>query len=185
MSPVNIISQIKNFFYNTYSVPLKQFSDNNIQEIFRENYNGLLYYNFDSNTWNRNNYLGYEINNQILDTEYAIDAANAWKFYSHNSRLRPVAMAFMAVNLAKYRGDMRLHILPRFEPTGTAIVAAFLTRDAKSGRITPFDGFWVGVGSFDRQDVAACVAPIVFADRFARNAQWRNTIFDMFLTHGK
>lgn len=187
MPQLQILVKIKNFFSKSLNNKIcpEQLSDDKMQKMFKKDYKGLLFYDFDLMTWNRDSYLGYQIHNQMDDTEYLMDMAKMWQYYSPNSKTKPAAIVFMAVDAAHYRGDMRVHVLPDFSPNGTAVVATFVMRDLKNGRLKPVDYFWLGVGNFGRKDIAARGTAMVVAHNFIRSSQWRNVFFDTFSIHGK
>ena len=127
-----------------------------MQRLFGQNYNGLIYYNFDTGAWNTDRYRGYTINKQREHTELANEFKAVLERCPEFADYELVAMVVMAIRGRLYPGFSCSIHFPMYNAfaNGDAAVGTIVRRDRKTGRILPVPNNWLGVSEFDEEAVA-------------------------------
>lgn len=108
----------------------------------------MVWINLDTNKWNTDNYLGYKISDQNIDTKYAKVLRNMLRNNLHGQDV--VAFCIMAIGADKYTKMGGFIENPEFDANGTAVVANVATRDA-TGNIGPMSNKWIAVATYDNK----------------------------------
>lgn len=124
--------------------------------LFGQNYDGLVYYNYDTCQWNTNKYRGYTINNQETHTEQANEFKGVLERCPEFADYELVALAVMAIRGRLFPGFAHAMHCPTYNliANGDAAVGTIVRRDRKTGRILSVPNDWLGVLEFDEEMVA-------------------------------
>ena len=125
---------------------------------------GCLVYNCDTNSWNRDNFLGNDIEMSAIRMRRMRDVQNV---LNNNPELtenyQVVATFIMPIKQQFYNGDANIVRMPQYYPLGTALVGNVLMRDKKSGDLMSLSSNWFGVGQYQSQQSAAMLSTVDFA----------------------
>ncbi|MBQ4069872.1 MAG: hypothetical protein IJD52_00655 [Alphaproteobacteria bacterium] len=149
-----------------------------MRKLFGRNYKGVLYYDFDSDVWNTDTYMGVPISCQHVDTK---DALRMKKSVEKEKLFKPfdlVAAVIMAIDAQNYNGDGQLVAAPRFNYGGTAAVGNVVCRDKNTGLILPVSNNWIGIAAYsDKFDVAEYAAD-AFANAMMQKHYMRRILLE-------
>lgn len=123
----------------------EELTDYKMQNLFAANYRGILYYNFDTKSWNTNRYQGAE----YIDADMFGRKAGHLKEFLENmpefKNLELVAYVTMLNNSDYFPGWCESIEKPVFSRQGKSVLANIVCRSRKSGRILPVSNSWIGV----------------------------------------
>ncbi len=129
--------------------------------LFGTNYRNILFYNFETSTWNKKEYLGYPIWNvryNTLNVKKIKKHIEESKDYRH---LEVLGVAVMPISLKKYKDFAFGTVIsnPKFSSKGLGVVGAIVCRDRRIGQIMGLDANWVMVESYPTtQDLVQAAA---------------------------
>lgn len=128
---------------------MEKLSDDKMRDLFGAKYQSLLFYDFDAQRWNSDEFIG----KPMLGVCNNISSANRLKA---NIEARPefrnlevAALVFMPIASEKYPNFGNFLYNPSFcmrqySFNGHAVVATIVVRDLKTGKILPVSRFWIG-----------------------------------------
>ena len=123
----------------------EELTDYKMQNLFAANYRGILYYNYDTSSWNTDKYQGTE----CIDADALGRKAGYLKEFLENmpgfKNLELVAYVTMLNNVDYFPGWCESIEKPVFSRLGKSVLANIVCRSRKSGRILPVSNSWVGV----------------------------------------
>jgi len=123
----------------------EELTDQKIHQLFGANYYGLVYYNFETNKWNRNTYAGQPISKQHFDTNQATELKRRAELDAAFSELEILAVASIAIDSELYPGWGKPIVKPTYLKHGGSIVSTIVCRDRRTGNILPIPDEWMGV----------------------------------------
>ncbi len=124
-------------------------TDDKMRELFGTNYEGLMYYNFDSGKWNCERFYGYCVPYQE-ETEKM--AKNLKKMLEETPQFKNWDVVACVTTLIrdKYFSGMAQKVnRPRFNKKGKSVVGTIVCRDKATGKIMPVPVDWSGVFTAD------------------------------------
>lgn len=132
-------------------------NDRDMNTLFGEKYHGLLYYNYDVNMWNANNYCGIDIPYQEVDTARARALRIESEFnLTPNERRNRTLVAAVAMLTESPTLPMLGHFTrePKFNPDGHTIVGNLVMRNAATGRLTTSGAGWLIAADYKDHELA-------------------------------
>jgi len=123
----------------------EELSDKKMRELFGANYYGLVYYNFEEKSWNKNTYMGHPISNQHFDTNQAIELKRRAELDPAFKDLEIIAIASITIDSDLYPGWSKSIFNPTYLTGGGSIVSTIVRRDRHTGKILPVSNEWMGV----------------------------------------
>ncbi len=124
--------------------------DNVMQVLFGINYKNILFYNFQTNTWNTKEFLGYKYGfHERYVTANVKEFKRAFDELFCKSGLELLACVVMPVSLQKYPCLSGCVInKPVFKPNGRGVVGTVVCRDKVSGKLLSLGDRWIGVAGY-------------------------------------
>lgn len=137
-------------------------TDEHMRKLFGTNYNGITYYNYDTNTWNRDSYLGDKIlgrdSNIYHKLKELLESSPSFAPYEL------VAFATMPiVHTPDYKNYPILISNPTHKKPSSYVVGTIVRRDKTTGKIVPVPNTWLGLKQFPFYNSAICEGPFFFA----------------------
>lgn len=154
-----------------------------MRQLFGQNYDGLLYYNFDNGQWNTNKYRGYAINKQKEHTHAALQFKDVLERSPEFVDYELIALVVMAIRGRLFPGVGQRKMCPVYNAfsNGDAALGTIVRRDKKNGQILPVPNEWLGVADSGEELVAQTVAG-QFATQGLLDLEFRNQLLNI---HGK
>ena len=120
----------------------------NMRVLFGAKYKKVLFYNFETNMWNKKEYLGCPIYNVRYNTLNVKKIKQCIE--ERYNYLEILGVAVMPISLEKYKDFMTGSIVsePKFNANGLGAVGAIVCRDRRFGQIMGVDGNWIMVESY-------------------------------------
>ncbi len=123
----------------------EELNDTKMRELFGANYNGLIYYDFEHQHWNKNTYMGEPIKNQHFDTNQAVELKCRAELDATFKDIEIIAVASIVIDSDLYPGWSQPIFNPTFLKSGNSIVSTIVRRDRRTGQILPIPPEWMGV----------------------------------------
>ncbi len=153
-------------------------TDNKMKSLFGAEYKNIVYFNFDLGKWNRNNYLGFSMGNQNIDTNNAIEMRRVLELDGRLASFEVVAAVTMSVPDTVYPGNQNVVREVKYKRARN-IVATVVLRDKNTGKIINNKRIWFGVDQYQKISIAAFYGADAFVYQIAQNAKVR----DMFISN--
>lgn len=118
--------------------------DKKMSELFGTNYHGIIYYNFETNTWNRKN------PNAGIDTTHALELKKRVETDPKMRDIEIIAAVAMPISETEYPGWGAVVHNPKYSSTGNSIVGTVVRRDKRTGKILPIASGWIGIRQMRR-----------------------------------
>lgn len=154
-------------------VQKERLTSDKMKDLFGTSYKDIVYFNFDTGTWNRPNYLGFTVGNQKIDTKDALEMRRMCELEPQMQALEVVASVTMATSDEDYPGTERIAKEPVYKRSRN-IVGTLLLRDKVTGRILAPASCWLGVEAYPKMSIAAFYGADGLAYKLANNGQLRN-----------
>lgn len=137
------------------SVPEKEIlTAGKMRNLFGASYENIVYFNFDTESWNRSRYLGFTIGNQAVDARDAMEMKRVLEQKPEMQQLEVVASVTMATPDSEYPGTGNIAKNPIYKRSAN-IVGTLILRDKTTGKILPVAPCWVGVEDYKKMSIAA------------------------------
>ena len=152
--------------------------DNVMQALFGINYKNILFYNFQINTWNTKEFMGYKYG---FHERYVTANVKAFKRTFDElfckSGLELLACVVMPVSLQKYPCLTGCVInKPVFKANGRGVVGTVVCRDMVSGDLVSLRDRWIGVAGYKSVPELVQAGMSRFAVEGARNYPFIQTL---------
>ena len=145
-----------------------------MKSLFGASYDNIVYYNFDTDVWNRSKYLGFTMGNQSIDARNAIEMKRMVEMEPEMQDLEVVASVTMSTTDAEYPGNGNVAAAVKYKRDRN-IVGTLVLRDKTTGKILPVVPCWLGVEDYSKISVAAFYGADGLAYKLANNGQLRRT----------
>lgn len=158
----------------------EELNERKMMDLFGANYRGILYYNFDTNSWNTHNYRGCA----SIDADTMGRKAGYLKEFLENmsrfSDFELVAYVTMLNKSDSFPGWCEVLEKPVFSRLGESVLANIVCRSRKSGKILPVPSGWIGIRAFknNADAVRFCYDATVVA---ITRSVLRDTLVDNFI----
>lgn len=132
---------------NAAKVPEK-LSDEKMRQLFGVKYQSLLYYNFDTNKWNTNEFLGKGMLGIQTNIVYAEKLKSDIEVMPEFKDYEVAALVFMPIASEKYQQNSADFVrdpsfcVRKYSFNGYALVATLVVRNLKMGKIIPVSSIW-------------------------------------------
>ncbi len=153
-------------------------TDEKMRSLFGAGYNNVIYYNFDTDAWNRKDYLGHFVPRADMS------APDSWAKLAKEvvereyPNIELVACIMMMVDSADYKHLGQIINNPRFDADGVALAGNVLYRKRRSHKIMPVCQSWICSGhSIYPERAASNVGDFMY--RLGHNAAFRHTLLDI------
>ena len=143
-----------------------------MRNLFGASYENIVYYNFDTDVWNRSKYLGFTIGDQNIDARNAVDMKRMVEMEPEMQDLEVVASVTMSTTDAEYPGSGNIASKVKYKRARN-IVGTLVLRDKITGKILPVAPCWLGVEDYSKISVAAFYGADGLAYKLANNGQLR------------
>lgn len=140
----------------TRTVTKEVLDDAKARQLFGANYGGVVFYDLERGTWNKNVYLGKYIEYQDVD---AVCAKKMQKVLSRRPEFEAAEVIGCATMLIEdnlvwpVRGAEIKNAT--YCPTGTTVAGTLIRRDKQTGKILPIAKSWVAVNCYVTRNFAA------------------------------
>ncbi len=153
-------------------------TDEKMQSLFGTSYNNVIYYNFDTDTWNRKDYLGHVVqraDNVVPDSWAKLAKEVIGREYPN---IELVACVMMMVDSADYKTLGGIIKNPRFDASGVSVAGNVLWRKRRGSKIMPVSQTWICSGhSTYPERAAATVGNFIY--HLGHNAVFRHALLDL------
>ena len=155
----------------------KILTDDMMQTLLGDNYQGALYYNFDLGQWNRDSYMGIDLNmaNSVA-TPWVKTAKEILESTPDFKRWQVVALVTMMVEGFDYKGFAKTISNPKNRARGNALVSTIVRRSKKTGEIRPLSQAWLGTGHFIYPEYAVRAMSLDFPRGICSNGVLRGAL---------
>lgn len=147
---------------------------NKMRDLFGASYENIVYFNFDTECWNRSKYLGFTIGDQTIDARNAMEMKRMVEMEPEMQDLEVVASVTMSTTNAEYPGNGNVASAVKYKRDRN-IVGTLVLRDKTTGKILPVVLCWLGVENYSKMSVAAFYGADGLAYKLANNGQLRRT----------
>lgn len=147
---------------------------NKMRDLFGASYENIVYFNFDTECWNRSKYLGFTIGDQTIDARNAMEMKRMVEMEPEMQDLEVVASVTMSTTNAEYPGNGNVASAVKYKRDRN-IVGTLVLRDKTTGKILPVVPCWLGVENYSKMSVAAFYGADGLAYKLANNGQLRRT----------
>lgn len=147
---------------------------NKMRDLFGASYENIVYFNFDTECWNRSKYLGFTIGDQTIDARNAMEMKRMVEMEPEMQDLEVVASVTMSTTNAEYPGNGNVASAVKYKRDRN-IVGTLVLRDKTTGKILPVVPCWLGVENYSKVSVAAFYGADGLAYKLANNGQLRRT----------
>ncbi|MBO5833998.1 MAG: hypothetical protein J6R22_03525 [Alphaproteobacteria bacterium] len=143
-------------------------TDDKMKQLFGANYEGLIYFDYEANEWNRYSWGLLTIDFQYIHTKHMQDLKEALRWTGAWRNVDLLAAVAMGVDAKYYKGQGQYVENPVWsDDCPKHMVGNLVCRDHKSGRILPVSKKWIGIEEFEEwYDLSQ-----IGISRFAFNAQ--------------
>lgn len=124
-------------------------TDDKMRELFGANYEGLMYYNFDSGKWNCERFCGYCVPYQEETEKMAKKLKKMLEETPQFKNWDVVACVTTLIRDKYFSGMAQKVNHPRFNKKGKSVVGTIVRRDKTTGKILPVPVDWSGVFKAD------------------------------------
>ena len=160
--------------FKSYEPKKEILTTEKMKNLFGASYKDIVYFNFDTGTWNRPNYLGFSMGNQKIDTEHAMEMKRLVETESEMQALEVVASVTKSVPDAQYPGNGRVTPYAQYK-RACNIVGTLVLRDRTTGKILSVPACWLGVEAYPKMSVAAFYGADGFVYKLANDGFLRDT----------
>lgn len=143
-----------------------------MRNLFGTSYENIVYFNFDTETWNRSKYLGFTMGNQSIDARDAMEMKHMVEKEPEMQNLEVVASVTMSTADAEYPGNGNVASAVKYKRDHN-IVGTLVLRDKTTGKILPVAPCWLGVEDYAKMSVAAFYGADGLAYKLANNGRMR------------
>ncbi|MBR5575275.1 MAG: hypothetical protein IKV93_01910 [Alphaproteobacteria bacterium] len=154
----------------------EKLTDAKMRELFGANYKNIVYYNFDTGTWNRDSYMGYSIGNQKTDTKNANEMRRVMESDMNGWTL--VAAAVMAVGDEDF-SSVGAEIPSNVQYKRSGNIAGTVVLRNPMGQIVNVRMPYIGVAKYEKISLASFFGADAFAYSVATNADFRQKFADI------
>lgn len=148
-------------------------TDGKMKNLFGASYENIVYFNFDTECWNRSRYLGFTMGDQSVDARNAMEMKQMVEKEPEMQGLEVVASVTMSTPDCEYPGTGNIAGKPTYKRARN-IVGTLILRDKVSGKILPPAPCWLGVDDYVKVSVAAFYGADGLVYKLANNGQLRN-----------
>ena len=153
-------------------------TDEKMQSLFGTSYNNVIYYNFDTDTWNRKDYLGHFVqraDNSSPDSWAKLAKEVIGREYPN---IELVACIMMIVDSADYKHLGGIIKNPRFDAFGVSLAGNVLYRKRRGRKIVPVGNSWICAGhSTYPERAATSVGDFMY--HLGHNAAFRHALLNL------
>lgn len=157
----------------------EKLNDSKMRKLFGTNHNGILYYNFDLNKWNRDNLMGYKIASIDATTNATKSMKTALENEAFFSDYELIAVVTMPTDTKTYSDWGGRVNNPVYASHGTAMVGTIVIRERATGKIMPVPQTWIGIDKYGTIARAAANGALIFAYRSANTHNFRRNLMKM------
>lgn len=152
-------------------------TDDIMKDMLGDNHQGIVYYNYDLGSWNRESYMGIDLRSaNTASMPWVNTARETLESNPLFSRWHVVALVSMLVEGYDYPGVAKSKIGVKNSMHGNAIVSKIVCRNKRTGKIEPVSQNWVGAGHFVYPENAVRALPMSLARGIYDNAALRTAI---------
>ena len=144
-----------------------------MKALFGASYKDIVYYNFDTATWNRPNYLGFTMGNQRIDALHAKEMKQLIEKEPEMQNLEVVASVTKSVPDEQYPGNGRVTPYAKYKRASN-IIGTLVLRDKITGKVLSVPACWLGVEAYPKMSVAAFYGADGFAYKLANDGYLRD-----------
>ena len=164
------IKKIKEILARYKKTEKEQLTPESCHRILGDLYNNVVYYNHDTEKWNRNFYNGCFIMDQEVDTATAKKLKQALETIPQFSKkYELVANITLIVSKRDFPGYEKWAHNVKHCATGTATVGNLIVRNKSRGRLELWSPAWIGVENCGAQSYCVLRSASWFADSVVLN----------------
>ncbi len=145
-----------------------------MRSLFGVNYNGVIYFDFETSGWNKNYFMGYPVNHTADVWEFK----RVWDLIPMGQKYDLLACVVMPVDVSCYPGKGRIIEKPNYNPYSKLVAGTVVCRDKKTGMILPQTSQMIAVGDFGSSYGAINQAMGHFANKFAKRWPFRTAVLN-------